>query len=1395
MASTSGTRRSLLSPTRSFLSRRIQSLSVHGANDAAPDSDTWGPYGLTLLHQPSEPLIDFIFVHGLGGGSRKTWSKTPSAAHFWPKEWLPVEPWCKNVRIHTFGYNATWKERAASELNVHDFGQALLTDIRNSPLLSGDDVRTPIVLIGHSMGGQVIKKMLLMAKHDPSCAGVAARIHTIFFLATPHRGSNMAPILKSMLRLVAGNASKAYVDSLVPSSETIQTINDEFRHAYQGIHICSFFETVPTSVGIIVDKGSAILGLPGEQISHLNADHSQMCKFDSPSDSNYCRLRDAFAATISSIEKTTLSSQMHRHRDEMRELLRYLGMKERPGIEFANAIDHRTEGSCSWLTDKESFHQWLDDLDGGPKCLWLQGEPATGKSTLAGHVIQCLEECNRDCSYFFFQHINSRRSTVAELLCHLAWQMALSNTTVRAELLDMCGSGVTIDKNDERAIWRAVFANRILRVEYQQPQYWVIDALDECSNPASLFPLLAKIEKQVHVRIFVTSRPSLEFERAFSQGRIPRITESVTLEASLGDIKLFLEEHASFFLADSELERKELVNKILGMSNGNFLWTALMVKKIENAVSKEQVHAILNSVPREIGGLYTDIFRNVIAAQDNIDIARAILRWTLCTLRPLSVDELKEALRLDIGMSPYQLEMTAGPICGHLVRVDADFRVRAAHQTVREFLFREQDDVDFGMNKEEEHSRIMKVCLAYLRGDEMKPPRFRRANSSSSHKQAKRSAFSSYAIIHFSDHLSFTTTSDVTHFVALNDLVMTNSLSWIDAVAGTEDLAPLTETAKNVTVYLERRAKYESPLGAETQNLLTWANDLIYLVAQFGKALLSNPAAIYHPTPRLQFDDKFALATWEGKIYIYHEATFQEIAQLTHGDPVNRLRFATVNDYLVSASRGKLCFWNTTTAELLWSIDIPHMTLAFAFGEDSKTLHVATAANYAIEVDVLLGREVDRFSFCDGDEDEKREYRDRWPLVRVDFHIGLGLLGVASDPTSVSFWDLEEHGFVAQFYPSRLTDPEPDPEPMICAFIFNPNPEINLAAVSVEGGITYVFDPETGTTQATAVTGGYMLAASPDGTILAARTKKGVVRLYDFQTLKLLHQVFTHDEDVLSLAMIVFNSGSSRFFEISAYYFNVWEPSALVRRSNSGDDSSVDVSHEAATPPELIRPRTYDDERDIWAVAAHHDNDFIFCGRRDGSVAAYATASGKVAQEMYTHGQHTHGRHVAVRLLEWNQARNLLVTVDASGRITVREVSMASPGPFKISEPILDESLDCSVYQILISSDGKGLLVSTQDSDVLWELTTSTKTASCSHLRSWELPRRWASHPDMNLLLLFEKGGMKTYSWATLELLSEVDSLGLPGRLQSISAILPPHSSTLYLLTWDFAPADRYFRF
>ena len=154
------------------------------------------------------------------------------------------------------------------------------------------------------MGGLVIKKAYTLAKRDPMYHSMAHRFHTMFFIATPHRGADSAQMLSNLLR-AASFGSQPYLTDLRKNSTSIETINDEFRHVYDQLRIYSFYETVPTNLGInttlIVEKDSAILGYARERTAYINADHRGVCKFDTPEDPNFLILRNAFVSTIDDI--------------------------------------------------------------------------------------------------------------------------------------------------------------------------------------------------------------------------------------------------------------------------------------------------------------------------------------------------------------------------------------------------------------------------------------------------------------------------------------------------------------------------------------------------------------------------------------------------------------------------------------------------------------------------------------------------------------------------------------------------------------------------------------------------------------------------------------------------------------------------------------------------------------------------------------------------------------------------------------------------------------------------------------------------------------------------------------------------------------------------------------
>ncbi|KAF2395490.1 hypothetical protein EJ06DRAFT_534947, partial [Trichodelitschia bisporula] len=275
---------------------------------------------LTLVAAPSgSPAVDIIFVHGLGGSSHATWAKDGTPELFWPGEWLPKELGMEKARIFTFGYNADWLSTEANNQTIGNFAMdllALMARSRNNDTGESHEIGAmPILFVAHSMGGLVVKKAYidaLNAQSNPKYLRIGSSVNAMIFLSTPHIGSDAAPLLGKLISVSVVLSDTQFRHSLERNSETLETINEGFRHHTGKLFLASFWETLETPLFAqlsrkfpgkvqVVDKGSARLMCTGEMYMSLQADHHGVCKYTSRQDSNYLKvlntIRDALEAS------------------------------------------------------------------------------------------------------------------------------------------------------------------------------------------------------------------------------------------------------------------------------------------------------------------------------------------------------------------------------------------------------------------------------------------------------------------------------------------------------------------------------------------------------------------------------------------------------------------------------------------------------------------------------------------------------------------------------------------------------------------------------------------------------------------------------------------------------------------------------------------------------------------------------------------------------------------------------------------------------------------------------------------------------------------------------------------------------------------------------------------
>ncbi|XP_044277940.1 protein SERAC1 isoform X2 [Varanus komodoensis] len=252
------------------------------------------PDGVYLLHpqfRTNMPIkADVLFVHGLLGAAFKTWRQQDveqSAAEkdvdmeddyseCWPKTWLASD--CPSLRILSVEYDthlSDWKAKCP----VESYRESLAyrsTELLKKLRAAGIGDR-PLVWLSHSMGGLLVKKMLLDASMDPEMDSIINNTRGIVFYSVPHHGSRLAEYSINVRFLLFPSVE---VKELSKDSPALKALNDDFLSFAKdkNFPILSFAETLPTRVGRmlnlhVVPVESADLGI-GElipvEVSHLN---------------------------------------------------------------------------------------------------------------------------------------------------------------------------------------------------------------------------------------------------------------------------------------------------------------------------------------------------------------------------------------------------------------------------------------------------------------------------------------------------------------------------------------------------------------------------------------------------------------------------------------------------------------------------------------------------------------------------------------------------------------------------------------------------------------------------------------------------------------------------------------------------------------------------------------------------------------------------------------------------------------------------------------------------------------------------------------------------------------------------------------------------------------------
>ncbi|KAL4895497.1 hypothetical protein BDV59DRAFT_174033 [Aspergillus ambiguus] len=357
---------------------------------------------LTQVYCSAEqPEIDIVFVHGLHGHPFDTW--TSKTGCFWPYDLLPGT--LGKVRILTYGYCASIgtfiDTDEANSLPTQAESFALIL-VENRKRLSCSD--RPIIYVCHSLGGVLVKELLLHCRENSSYNSVYLNsIYRstcgILFLGTPHNTNGLGwnSIVQSISSAVLG---KEYIQPSLheqgePSSQvrgsTIQNISQNFFRFTKAFPISFFYETLPVHGSVpVLERTSAAPCIPGTIQIGVPSHHLNLPKFNSINESGYsaiagvlndyalaARKGDSLDDGVSDSTAALPSLKGHGESSVPKEPLFIVPTDLHPNATFFGK-----------RTDFDRLHSILTSSSRlYPKAVVISGPPGSGKTYLAREYI------------------------------------------------------------------------------------------------------------------------------------------------------------------------------------------------------------------------------------------------------------------------------------------------------------------------------------------------------------------------------------------------------------------------------------------------------------------------------------------------------------------------------------------------------------------------------------------------------------------------------------------------------------------------------------------------------------------------------------------------------------------------------------------------------------------------------------------------------------------------------------------------------------------------------------------------------------------------------------------------------------------------------------------------
>ncbi|KAH8745456.1 hypothetical protein BGZ57DRAFT_808089, partial [Hyaloscypha finlandica] len=692
------------------------------------DGGVWGPGIVTvaskilkdsdLLRQRG--ILEIIAVPGLRGERDKVWRTGAT----WLQEHITT--YVANARVSTFGYELS--QEGIDGGDIESAAKGLLDGICNGGLADTSYPRT-FVLIGHNIGGLIIKQALLMANDDPIYSVVARDTSLLLFFGSPQRAKSQAGWEKLAHNLIhaTGQKNKAPLsDILLQSSFALKDVNERYTRLAKIYDAVSYYETVKLDdfVGLVLDQYSSTMDLPNETILARDTHHLDLCRNIQDTDEIFTKMCDWMSTALA-------------FDPQYIDCLHALSLVSGTTQITPSTLPKSPEPK--WILEDKTYLEFVSQKS---DVLQILGQSGSGLSVISAFLPPNLARVEKlptilTSPTFAQLEKRSEEPTILTFSFDSRDYRACCTSTLFASLLrQLLGGDPRYFRYIRRMYMRAANSHwnletlwALFRSIISSPNigrvYCVIDTINKCDPERNhflgdFFSLAKSTDSRFKV-IFTNSSGIADTCQSTSTIDVDK------QESKQKDLENLIDFNITELVASKpEFEgfSDAIREKILALSP-NFLIITLIFKWLQDSQvrsTQSEIQQLLNDMPNTLPEIYEQAYLKNCSSSPEWKFKA--LSWITHAFRPLKIEELATALAIESGDEGFRIAEADRPrnLAEDLQRAFGSFlnfqsgEISLVHESARDFLLQTSKDWDpkskgrqfFG------HARISSICLDYL---------------------------------------------------------------------------------------------------------------------------------------------------------------------------------------------------------------------------------------------------------------------------------------------------------------------------------------------------------------------------------------------------------------------------------------------------------------------------------------------------------------------------------------------------------------------------------------------------------------------------------------------------------------------------------------------------------